>query len=530
MVFMNALYGCRRWTLAALAALAAGLVIHADVEATAADAQPPSELAHAIDELLTRTWQQERLAPSKPCMDHEYMRRVFLDLVGVIPSDDMVRRFLTSKQATKREELVDELLESSVYPRYTAVVWGNTLVGRSGEGVELNNKRLFREWLSQQFEGDSGMASIADRLLTASGTMLDNPAVYWSLHHDTKPENLTSAATRIFLGIHLQCAQCHDHPFSHWKQTDFYGMAAYFAHTQQRRSLLALQVADTGVGEIRVGGEKDGPIAVPKFLSDRPTDSREASRRGQLADAIVTSPRFAQVVVNREWSRLLGRGLVQPVDDLDAAADSPHAAALLLLAKNFAAAGHRHRYLMQVITRTRAYQLSSVPSRNNAKDEEFFSKALLRRLGPEQIVASVAMSTGLADQQATWDSPLFRLLMEGVQKDFIFAWGNMDETKEATEFHGTIAQSLMMMNSKPMAAATDLHLLSPLTKKLLKCRNTEERIHLLFCATLSRPATPNEIRKFAAYFVGQNSIKAQEQVCEDLYWALLNSNAFAFIH
>lgn len=495
-------------------------------------ALPPEQLASFIDEQLENAWKTQRLAPSNPCLDSEYLRRVYLDIVGVIPSEPTVKQFLSNPQDEKRHIVVDELLASEAYARYAAAEWGNLLVGR-GTPVEVLAQQRFRDWLAGQFKSNVGFDKTTRSILTASGTPLESPATTWILHHEAKPENLTAAAARIFLGTQIQCAQCHDHPFSSWRQEDFYGLAAFFVRTSEKRLLLSQGVSEATAGEIRLGGTADGEVVKPRFLGRAaPTTATQKTRREQLADWLVdpSNKLFARAIANRVWGHLLGRGLVDPVDDMSDSNPSVYPEVLDALADQFIASGYDMKYLVRAITRTRAYQVSSRPSRNNKDDQEFFSKGRLRRLGPEQLVASVVMSTGLGDSAKTWSNPLFQILMQSVQKDFIFVFASMDETTEVSEFRGTIAQALLMMNSKQMAGATDFNLLSPLTAKLLKCPTVDEKIQLLFLSTLSREPSSAERRRFGQYFRGATRVTDQLEICEDIYWALLNSNEFTFNH
>jgi hypothetical protein len=486
-------------------------------------AESPEELARFIDERMERTWRTERLTPSRPCLDSVYLRRVYLDIVGVIPSEPTVRAFLSNTDANKRWIVVDQLLESKAAARYASVVWGNLLVGR-GTGMKSLTQKPFRDWLNQQFKSNAGFDQTTHAILTASGTPAENPAVIWTLHHESKAENLTGAAARVFLSTQIECAQCHDHPFADWSREDFYGMAAFFAGTSERPTLGGRRVRESAAHGIRV----DGKLVRPKFLGGgAPRDAVASTRRQQLAEWIINK-QFARTVANRLWARMLGRGLVHPADDFGPANPAVYPQVLERLADGFVAADYDLKFLVRTIARTRAYQLSSRPSRNNKNDQQYFSKARLRRLAPEQLVASIVMSTGLGDKAETWENPLFQFLMQIVQTDFVFVFANTDETREVSEFRGTIGQALLMMNSKHMAGATDFKLLSPLTAKLLKRRTVGEKIQLLFMSTVSRPPTAAELRQFGQHFRGVVQIQDQLEICEDIYWALLNSNEFTF--
>ena len=407
-------------------------------------------------------WRAEKLVPSKPCADHEYLRRVCLDLAGVIPTEQAVSDFLRDTDPDKRLTAVEQLLKTQTYARYSAATWSNLWIGRGKDADALVHRR-FRDWLCLQFKANQSFDRIVSEMLTATGTPVESPAVVWTLHHDAKAENLAGASARLFLGRQFQCAQCHDHPFEPVSQDDFYHFAALFARTTKQPFLVTQKVSEAGSGEIRLGGVPTGKVIAPRFI-DGATPATTGTRRRQLADWIVhpVNHPFARAITNRVWARLLGRGLVDPIDDLSSHNPAVYPAVLERLAEEFTHSGYDMQYLLRVITRTRAYQLSSQPSRNNQRDDRLFSKARLRRLNPEQLVGSVVMSTGLASSEQAWPNPIFRLLLQVVVKDFTFVFGNMDETTEVSEFRGTIAQALMMMNSQHMTNAARLYLIAAL--------------------------------------------------------------------
>lgn len=501
---------------------------HCLVSTAAESAHSPTAVARFIDQQMAAMWRSQELVPSEVCADHEYLRRVCLDVAGVIPTEHAVTQFLQDRADDKRVTAVETLLKTQTYARYSAATWANLWIGRGKDADALIHAR-FREWLFLQIRANKPFDRIVTEILTATGTPVETPAVAWTLHHAAKPENLAANSARLFLGRQMQCAQCHDHPFEPITQEDFYHFAAFFARTKVQPFLISKRASETSSGEMHLGGVPTGQVIAPRFM-DGTTPSAAGTRRQQLA-AWITHPdhrNFSRAITNRVWARLFGRGLVDPVDDLNPRQTPDFPKVLDRLADEFIYSGYDLQYLIRTITRTRVYQLSSQPSRNNRGDERFFSKARLRRLNPEQLVGSVVMSTGLASSEQAWQNPIFRLLLQVVVQDFTFVFGNMDETTEVSEFRGTIAQALMMMNSKHMTNATRFHLLSPLTQKLQRCRSVNEKIELLFRTTLSRRPTTAELRTFGSYFRAAPQTSRQLEVCEDLYWALLNCNEFHF--
>ena len=515
---------CSVWIVATTVLITA-LACHADESTKSAE-----RLVRFIDQQMTEKWRSQQLVPSARSSDAEFLRRASLDINGTIPSADVVRAFLADKSKNKRQQVVEQWLKSKAYSRHYSTVWANLLVGRGATPGERLAQTVFRSWLEKQLAANTPFSTISHSILTATGAAIQKPEVYWTLHHSGSPEELTGAAARVFLGTQIQCAQCHDHPFDDWKQTDFYGMAAFFGRVKVVGKVAIMEMP---LGDVRLGGMNDAPVVAPKYLDGTaPTTLGLVSRRPKLAEWITSTKnkQFARAITNRYWSQFFGRGLVDPVDDMGDNNPAVYPDVLDQLADGFIASGYDVKFLIRTITQTRAYHLSSLPSRTNKDDVQFFSKAHLRRMNPEELIASIVMSMGLGSNEKLVDNPLFQLLLEGVKKDFIFVFGNMDESIEVSEFRGTIAQALLMMNSQHMDRVTNWSPLAPLSLKLRQCRTIEEQIEWLYLSTLSRPPTRTEARTLGGYFRGAVNMNQRLEICEDIYWALLNSSEFSFNH
>lgn len=501
----------------------------------------PDQLAKAVDDALDRRWKQERLVPSPPCTDHEFLRRVSLDLTGCIPSEDAVRKFAGAREPEKREnnkkladhrkELVDQLMDSEGYGRHQSVVWGNALVGR-GKELELLAQINFRNWLAEKLAKNTHFDDLVREMITATGRRSENAAAGWAIKQKGNHEDMAGSVARLFLGTQIQCAQCHDHPFDKWKQRDFYGMAAFFARVKYDNLLFVETVQDLSSGEIRLGGNSENEIIAPRFLAvEKPANLGSRPRREVLADWLVSrdNKQFAKATVNRVWAQFFGKGFVHPVDDFSENNPPSCPEALEALADGFVHSDFDLKFLVRAITRTKAYQLSSLPSKTNKDDDSLFSKHPLRRLIPEQMVPSVVMSSGITSNREVMENPVVKLILLAVEQQFIFVFSNMDEQTEVSEFKGTIAQALLMMNGKSVIGATRLHLLHPLALKLLQ-RSPDEQVEMLFLATVSRPPTKAELGMFVPAFRNARLPNERLEICEDLYWALINSAEFTFNH
>jgi hypothetical protein len=486
----------------------------------------PAELVAFIDAEFASQWRAKKLQPSPTCTDQEFVRRAYLDINGTIPGAAQARAFAKDARPDKRALLVNRLIRSPAHAQYESMQWGNILVGRGTKAKALEQLTL-RNWLREQFAANAPFDRIARALLTATGNSRQNPPAQWTLHHKQKPENLASAASRIFLGTQIQCAQCHDHPFDTWEQRDFYGLAAFFARIEEQQRLFGRTVQETKTGEIRLGGLPDGDVIPPTFPWGEDTVNPRESPRAALADWLRSpqNTQFAKAITNPMWAHYLGRGFVNPIDDFCDANTPVYPKVLDRLARYFTDSGYDLRALGRVITATRAYQLSSRATRSNATDSRYFSKMPLRRLSAEQLLAGVVTSTGISSNIA--DNPLFKLLLGGVQQDFVFVFANMDEMTEVTEFQGTIAQALLMMNSQHIARIVDFKFLDPLTRILFPL-SPAAQIDQLYWHTLSRAPSDAERTNFLSYYEGVKQPQKRLEICEDIYWALLNSAEFAF--
>jgi hypothetical protein len=486
----------------------------------------PAQLVAFIDAEFASQWRDKKLQPSPTCSDHEFLRRAYLDINGTIPTAAKARAFYSDTRRDKRARLVDALLRSPAHAQYESLVWGNILVGRGTKAKALEQLSL-RNWLREQFAANAPFDRIARALLTATGNSAQNPPALWTLHHEQKPEKLASATSRIFLGTQIQCAQCHDHPFDIWEQRDFYGLAAFFARLEEQQRLFGRTVKEKASGEIRLGGLPDGDVIPPAFLWGDDAIDPKKSPRITLANWMLRpqNAQFAKAITNRIWAHYLGRGFVNPIDDFCDTNTPVYPKVLDRLSQYFSDNSYDLRALGRVVTATRAYQLSSRATRSNAGDTRYFSKMPLRRLSAEQLLASVVTSTGISANIA--DNPLFKLLLGSVQQEFVFVFANMDEVTEVTEFQGTIAQALLMMNSQHMANIVDFKLLDPLTRTLFRL-SPAAQIDQLYWHSLSRAPSDAERDNFLSHFEGVTQPQKRLEICEDIYWALLNSAEFAF--
>lgn len=517
-----------------------------ETDADTAGRPGPGRRAY-LDEYLEAAWKEEGIAPSERATDAEFLRRAYLDLLGHIPTPAEARAFLGNKDPGKREKLIETLLDHPDFARNMAIVWRIVLVGRNdgGGGNQNVDSRALETWLRRQFGRNRPWDEMARELIAGEGSNKENGAVNYVLAHmGDDAVNLTSNTTRIFLGQQIQCTQCHDHPSNDWKQKHFWGVNGFFkaasSETVRTTNATGLSVVDhVRVFDREVEAEdlyasydrRDGLVmSTPAtFLDGRRLELSEGTTpRAELARFVTERDNlnFAMAFANRMWAHFLGRGIVHPVDDFGDHNPPSLPEALEELATDFRDNGYNVKDLIRWITKSRAYHLSSRRSKSNDLDETLFSRMYLKPMTPEQLYESLLVATQ-ADRVDSEESSRRR---ERFARQFISTFGN-DDGGELISFQGTIPQALLMMNGELTAAATSNRPGSFLRKTFEEARASRDAsgyvITQIYLAALSRPPSSSELRAFQGQMARD---RYPEQVAEDLFWALLNSNAFILNH
>ncbi len=496
-----------------------------------------------IDRLLESTWKKAGVTAARPASDEEYLRRAYLDVLGRIPTVAEARAFLQTKERDKRDKLVDYLLGHADYPKNLATQWTILLIGRGNQGRMVDRAAL-ASWLRKQFAANRPWNDVVYDLVTASGSNKDNGAVNYVLAHlEFEAVPLTSRTTRLFLGQQIQCTQCHDHPSNDWKQGDFWGINAFFKglRTEQKTATSATGLEVYDHTELRdepsdayVRFDKRNGlvgIAFPKFLNGKKiSQGADVIRRVELGKLIV-DPRneeLAQAFVNRTWAHFLGRGFVNPVDDIGPHNPPSNPELLDELTHAFQKSRYDVKQLIRWIMASRAYQASSVKGKGAEKEEGLFNVMQLRPMSPEQLFDSLLTATSAhrAGNGARSDQKRDAWL-----KQFLFAFGN-DEGDEATSFQGTIPQALMMMNGELLRDALSGKPGSFLADCLEQAKSQPRApaafmVSQIYLAALSRYPTRKEFQRAGQYL---SAYPDSLPVLQDLFWALLNSNEFILIH
>ena len=503
------------------------------VTAAAAPALQPSRpvlLAPAdVDRMMEAGWREAGVVPAPAASDAEWLRRVTLDLVGRVPTLAEVESFAADTRPGKRAQTVDRLLASPDYAEWWADLALDLYVARQLRKPGIEKQLDPRGYFVAAFRDNVRYDRMVTDMLTFSGELgLASPGVFLASHlRGGGPELLVSASARVFLGLQLSCAQCHDHPTdTRYKQDDFYALAAYFAKTRLRHDGRYFIVPKPrGAAAFKRPGAGDDIVAEPRFLGRSPPAMGGESLRDTAARAIVTSDLFAKAAVARTWAQLFGQGIVEPWDDLGGEGDSNHPRLLRRIADDFRDGGFDFKRLLRLLVLSRAYGLSSTAGTGTPPPTQGaaapFARAAVRRLTPEQLFRSLRVATG-TDQadpasEAKAEQKLRRLLRE-----FEYTFGD-DEMAEVSAFAGNIPQALLLWNGEVTNKGARARPGSTLAAILASTPDPARRLQRMFLATTSRPPTAEE----AARFVPALTTPA---AYEDMFFALLTSTEMLTNH
>jgi hypothetical protein len=497
------------------------------------------ELATKIDRLIAARWTLAGVEPAPPADDATFLRRVYLDLAGRIPSVAEVRAFLKDPAPNKRQRLVEMLLAGNAHVSHFTNVWRGLMLPEADAVIQFGvQKPIFDLWLRKQLKENKGYDQIVRQLLTVpfgDGQRAINPfqqndptPIGFYFAKDMKPAALGAAAARLFLGVKLDCAQCHDHPFARWKREQFWQFAAFFGgiEAESNSGLIqnAREIKDRR--ELTISG---GKKVVPALFLDgtEPQWKYNAGTRETLAEWMTSpkNPWFAKAAANRMWAYFFGTGLVDPVDDLRDDNPPSHPELLDELARQFAEHQFDLKFLIRAITASRAYQSASTADKDKPDDPRLFARMALRGMTPEQIFDSLSMATGFRDRRT---SRRFFYLDDSLRAEFLKQFATTDKR---TEFQTSILQSLLLMNGKLTEQVTSLERSATLAAVAdAPFLGTDEKVETLFLAALARSPRSEERERLGRY-VRSGGVRGDARAAlGDVFWALLNSPEFILNH
>lgn len=536
------------WTVTALAFF--GLSIPAAPAAGKAPALDARALAAKIDERIAAAWQTAKVRPAAPATDAEFLRRVYLDLAGRIPSVAEARRFLEDRRSDRRSRLIDELLDGPRYPTHFSRIWRALWLPESAAGIQGTLLAPgFEAWLRKHLAANTGYDRMVYELLTIPLTggrpqqaleesFTGKPtAVAFYMAKEGKPENLAASTSRLFLGVKLECAQCHNHPFAEWKREQFWNLAAFFGgiQAQTQNEFTLIQKENLEKRDIKIPNTET--VIQASFLNGaRPEFRKNVGSRTTLADWLTAenNPYFARAVVNRVWTHFFGTPLVDPIDEMvGEEAKTNHPELMDDLTRQFVASKFDLKHLIRAITNSRTYQLSSAGKADPKEPEGFFARMPLRGLTGEQLYDSVAQATGYNEPASAFPISFVPGAKPSARQEFLTRFANTSE--KPTEFHTSILHALALMNGKLISDATSLDRSETLGAVANSpFMDTAERIETLYLAALARRPRPDELARLTRHVEGDRAGPADaaryNRALADVFWALLNSGEFMLNH
>jgi hypothetical protein len=509
---------------------------------------PDSVAANYIDQAVDAKLKKLRLKPSDVCDDATFVRRVYLDTIGKLPTPAEVRAFaengddrhpettgVTPALAAndrRRERLIGALIGRKEFADLWVMKWAELLEIRSRDNAVFpKSAELYFEWLRDQMATNVPLDRIVRDLLTASDSNFRNPAAnYYQIEPDT--QKLAENTAQIFMGMRIQCAQCHNHPFDRWTMNDYYGFAAFFAQTGRKPGDDPREtvIFERGSGEVK--HPISGQVMRPKFLGGETPEIKGQTRREVLAQWLTSpeNPYFARNVANLVWNHFIGRGIIDPVDDVRISNPPSNPELLDALARKLVDYKYDLRKLVRDICLSRTYQLSTRPNDTNASDERNFSKAAVRRIRAEVLLDCISEVTETQDK--------FNGLPRGARAVqiadgntgtyFLKTFGRATRASVCScevKTDPNLSQALHLLNGDTLATKIEQ---GGVVKKLLKQgAKREEVIQDLYLRCFGREATDDEIANLEKFFDGTTK---EERVLNDLFWSLLNAKEFVFNH
>lgn len=494
-------------------------------------------LVKLIDADIDEGLKKEKASLSPQTDDAEFLRRVYLDFTGRIPTIDQARAFLDSKSPKKRAELIDELLESPNFSNQLATEWSRLITAE-----EPGLRDGLEKWLAKEFQSKRPWNEIVREMLLAVGKGPETAFIMSNVENKMpQPEKLTGSAARLFLGVQLQCAECHNHPFTSLKQTDFWGLAAFFAKTKVATKATPMGVAEISVptpkGKEKIAGaaiviptsagRAAGKIVGAKFLmGDSPALDADSAFRPALADWMTAAknPYLAPAFVNRVWAHLFGVGLVNPIDDLNEDNPPSHPEILDALADEFRASNFDVRRLFRIIASTNAYQRGSRKPTTGEDREIPYARMRLKVMSAESLYDSLVLATGMPAIKIQLSGPAAgggraTAPVKDPREKFVRFFSTRDNDSYSTDFTHGIPQALSLMNDPVFNQG------SPLLEKFRKESETT-LLENLYLATLARRPSPEEIA-LVRDFLAKQPDPARGYI--HVQWSLLNSPEFILI-
>ena len=491
---------------------------------------PQEPVLNFIDELVDAKLRKLNIHPVGLCSDADFLRRAYLDIIGTLPTAAAAREFLEDVSAAKRSKLVASLLTRKEYADFQALKWSDVL---RVDRLALGHKQayVYYRWVRDAFARNRPFDDVAREIITATGPLAQNPAGN-IFKVAKKPGEVAATLSQVFMGIRIECAQCHHHPFDQWSQRDYYGMEAFFTQVNFK---------STPAGQVLIPNKKSTTkhpragdvVQAHALLQAEPAETPEGDRRRVFADWLTADDNrwFARNIVNRVWAQLMGRGLVMPVDDFRVTNPPTNPVLLDALAKSFVESDFDLHELIQTITSSRTYQLVTTPLEMNERDEQNYSRALFKRLDAEVRFDMICQVTGASEKfkGVPSGSRAIELWDSQVPHYFLSLFGRpvratVCDCERATQ--PSVAQVLHVLNSPRIQEklSSEAGLLATLEASISDDEKLVEEIYLMF---YSRFPTTKEQVSVSRYLAKADS---RRKAVEDVAWSLMNTVEFLFNH
>ncbi|MDB6152308.1 MAG: hypothetical protein JWL90_761 [Chthoniobacteraceae bacterium] len=492
---------------------------------------PPVEERNFVDVLVDQKLRNLRITPSEVCNDETFLRRAFLDITGTLPSADQVRQFVADPSSTKRAGKIDELLQRSEFVDMWAMKWSELLQVRTEQNNGSYKATLtYYTWLREQLGKNVPINEIARELLSASGSTLENPAAnYYQLEQD--PLKLAEDTAQAFFGIRIQCSQCHNHPFDRWTMADYRGFVAFFTQIGRKAGEDPREriLFNSGSGESKhpIGDT----VVPPKFLGGEAPDTKNKDRRKVLADWIASpeNPYFPRHIANLIWAQYMGRGIVEPVDDVRISNPASNPELLEALGKKIVEYNYDLRRIVRDICNSRTYQLTTRPNESNELDSRNFAHATIRRMRAEVMFDCITQVTDTRNKFRGLPSGARAVeIADGKTSNYFlttFGRATRETLCSREEVGPTLSQALHLINGDTIENKI---VQGGLITKLLNDKKTpRDLVTELYLRSFGRFPTEEELIHLEPNW---GVTEQQPAVFTDIFWALLNAKEFIFNH
>ena len=485
-----------------------------------------------IDKLIHQKLRKLRIAPSEICSDEVFLRRVYLDIVGMLPTVEEYERFMNNPVSAKREQLIDELLNRKEFAELWVLKWAELLQIRSSNQVSYKAMLLYYTWLQDKIARNVPTDVWVRELLSATGGTFKNPPTNY-YQNETDLLKITENVAQVFMGMRIQCAQCHNHPFDRWTMDDYYSFASFFSQIGRKGTDDPRELVIFNAG----GGEINHPVLgrpmPPRFLGvSQPADVAGKDRRAVLANWLASpeNPYFAKNLANIVWAHFFGQGIIHEVDDVRVSNPASNQELLDELAKKFTEYKYDFKKLVRDICTSATYQRATQPNPSNESDSRNFARASIRRIRAETLYDCISQVTETKDK-----FPGLPLGARAVQiadgattTYFLTTFGRA--TRETVcscevKLEPTLSQSLHLLNGQTTGSKIVNGAL--VARRLNEKKTPEQIIEELYIRCFSRKPTSEEMQKLVG-MVSANPNK--QQALEDIFWALLNAREFMFNH